>query len=341
MDGKPTGDTGYNEWWAATSTHYTAVSDNCNSSDITYVSTTSTNATEVYTNSAFGFPGVPDGAKITTIEIGHCLSFADFGATSTVDIFYRYNSATSTVDTVTPTGFSSPSGFSTSTWSLSDIKSSTSTIDFGFRLASGTKGAKLYATQMLVSYARLTKPAQFTVVNVNSSQNLISWNDTTEAEQNYVIQRSTNNPFSGWSTLATLNANTTSTLDTGLTANTVYCYRVAPKNWAVTGPYSNVGCKATATYAPTSGINLVATSTPGGYVQLTWTDYSDNEDGYVVERSSDNNSWVGLAMLLFNSTKYTDHGVTSGNTYYYRVSNFNDVGFVDDAYDQHTSITLP
>ena len=116
---------------------------------------------------------------------------------------------------------------------------------------------------------------------------------------------------------------------------------MAPKNWAVTGPYSNVGCKATATYAPTSGINLVATSTPGGYVQLTWTDYSDNEDGYVVERSSDNNSWVGLAMLLFNSTKYTDHGVTSGNTYYYRVSNFNDVGFVDDAYDQHTSITLP
>ncbi|ELR68995.1 hypothetical protein C900_05553 [Fulvivirga imtechensis AK7] len=62
---------------------------------------------------------------------------------------------------------------------------------------------------------------------------------------------------------------------------------------------------------------LTAMAASSNSVTLTWTDLSDNEDGFVVERAGDNFSVI--TSLSANSTSYTDTGLNPDVTYSYRV----------------------
>jgi hypothetical protein len=55
-------------------------------------------------------------------------------------------------------------------------------------------------------------------------------------------------------------------------------------------------------------------------IQLTWTDASSNEAGFVIERSVNGpDAWTEYATVGANVTSYTNTGLTPGTTYYYRV----------------------
>ena len=64
-----------------------------------------------------------------------------------------------------------------------------------------------------------------------------------------------------------------------------------------------------------------------GAVELDWTDKSDNEEGFVIERAEKSNGVVGqfdaIAEVNPNVTSYIDDTVESGVTYDYRVDAFN------------------
>lgn len=52
---------------------------------------------------------------------------------------------------------------------------------------------------------------------------------------------------------------------------------------------------------------------------MDWTDNSDNETGFLIERSNDGSSgWVQVGSVAANTTHFQDEGMSSG-TYYYRV----------------------
>ena len=68
--------------------------------------------------------------------------------------------------------------------------------------------------------------------------------------------------------------------------------------------------------APT---NLVATAVSKSLIDLTWVDNHDAESGYAIERSMDGGSWSPLITLGANATLYTDSGLATATTYYYRV----------------------
>lgn len=83
-----------------------------------------------------------------------------------------------------------------------------------------------------------------------------------------------------------------------------------------------------------------------GSIDLTWTDNSDFETGYALERSDDNVTFVEIIELPVNTTSYTDAGLTEGNIYYYRVRGFNQAGYSDysniaSSKPKSTSITSP
>ena len=59
------------------------------------------------------------------------------------------------------------------------------------------------------------------------------------------------------------------------------------------------------------------------YVGVNWSDQSNNEDGFAVERSADGASFVRLAQIAANATWYQDRTAQGGRTYWYRVSAFN------------------
>ena len=70
---------------------------------------------------------------------------------------------------------------------------------------------------------------------------------------------------------------------------------------------------------------LVAASNsrePTSAIDLSWNDDADNEDGYSVERSTTNSDYLEIQQVGANTTAYTDAGLASGTTYWYRVRAF-------------------
>lgn len=81
------------------------------------------------------------------------------------------------------------------------------------------------------------------------------------------------------------------------------------------------------TLTPAAPTGLAVTPVSDTRLDLAWTDRSDNEAGFVVERSQDGGAgWVEVAWLGSGVTVFTDTALTPGMTYYYRVKAYNAVG---------------
>jgi hypothetical protein len=71
---------------------------------------------------------------------------------------------------------------------------------------------------------------------------------------------------------------------------------------------------------PAAPTGLVATNLSRGVATLTWKDNSDNETGFVVERSTSvDTGYAQIATVAPNVSSYNDPTVVRKTTYYYRV----------------------
>jgi len=62
-------------------------------------------------------------------------------------------------------------------------------------------------------------------------------------------------------------------------------------------------------------------------IQVTWSDNSNNEAGFRVERAASGSStWTQIGGTTTNQTSYTDNGLTCGTSYRYRVKSYNGNG---------------
>jgi len=73
---------------------------------------------------------------------------------------------------------------------------------------------------------------------------------------------------------------------------------------------------------------LTATAASASQIALSWTDNSNNEDGFFIERCAGNNctNFVQVAQVAANTSSYPDPGLSSGTFYRYRVRAFNGGG---------------
>ena len=156
----------------------------------------------------------------------------------------------------------------------------------------------------------------------------LAWTDNANNESNYRLERS----FDGvnWTEIATLPAGTVSFSSTGLSASTTYSYRVRASNSAGYSGYSNTASATTpaapSSTPPTAPANLGATAVSSSQINLAWSDLSSNENGFIIQRSTDNYNFVQVATVGANVASYSNSGLAANTTYYYRVQATNSAG---------------
>jgi uncharacterized delta-60 repeat protein len=172
-------------------------------------------------------------------------------------------------------------------------------------------------------------PAPLTLTAVSANQINLAWTNVA-GETSYTIERKVSTAGS-WAILTTKAADVTTHNDTGLTAGTVYYYRIKASNTIGDSQYSEQSLPA----APVLSAPVVASSSQ---INLAWTDL-ETETVYILERKTGaGGSWGQVGSnLAQNSIVYNDTGLYSGTLFYYRLKGRNASG--DSAYSAEVSAT--
>lgn len=175
---------------------------------------------------------------------------------------------------------------------------------------------------------------------VTASQAVLTWNNVT-GNTSYKIERKTG-AAGAWGTLFTTAADAVSYTNTGLTAGTLYYYRISTNNAAGASAVSNEVSTTTTPLAPT----VTATTVSDDRIDLSWpvklgaTDYKiERKEGagtyslidtiavtYVQKYCGYDFPTVACPSLSDVSASYQDSGLTENTSYCYQLKSWNSSG---------------
>jgi Disaggregatase related repeat/Fibronectin type III domain len=169
----------------------------------------------------------------------------------------------------------------------------------------------------------------------------LTWQDNADSETGFTIDRQVDGGSwqPGYGTLPADNTAFTDDNQGGgaLPAGT-YAYRVSATNGQCTSGFSNTA-QAVMSYAvPAAPANLQSNRN-GSDVVLTWSDLSDNESHFVIERHPGSGAFGELVQLPADTARYTDTNLTASLTYTYRVRAINAMG--SSGCSNETSQSIP
>jgi titin len=127
---------------------------------------------------------------------------------------------------------------------------------------------------------------------------------------------------SSYAPIAAVGGGVTSYIDTGLSPDTVYTYRVRALTPTAGSGWSNEASAATPIVPPAAPSNLTATTASSTQINLAWTVNSNNETGIAVWRQS-GGGWVRVGVRPPHSSSFSDTGLTPATTYTYEVRAIN------------------
>ena len=172
---------------------------------------------------------------------------------------------------------------------------------------------------------------EYTVINEKSVQ--LKWNDNTNDESGFVIQKRTNDG-SGWSDIASLPPNTRSYRVDELSPNEVYFFRI--KVFRISGGVTSFSNEIkVVTSVPPVPSNVEVKSLSSRRIQLSWSPGSSgissakggSEEGYIIERKEgDQGSFKVIAQLSSDENTYIDTGLLPYRKYIYRIKAYNKAG---------------
>jgi len=169
-------------------------------------------------------------------------------------------------------------------------------------------------------------PSDLAASVVSASQINLAWADNSNNETGFEVDRAAS--ASGpWTMVATRAAGTTSFSDIGLNAATTYYYRVRATNGSGDSPNSNTANATTQQTPPTAPNSLTASAASASQINLSWTDNSNNETGFEIDRAtSATGPWSQIASTAAGTTVFSDNGLAAASTYYYRARATNVAG---------------
>jgi hypothetical protein len=90
---------------------------------------------------------------------------------------------------------------------------------------------------------------------------------------------------------------------------------------------------------PAAPSNATAAAVSNGWVLVSWRDNSNNETGFLIQRSMNGGAWATVGSVGANVTFFDDTTATRGKSYSYRVAAYNSAGA--SAYSNATSNVQP
>lgn len=179
-------------------------------------------------------------------------------------------------------------------------------------------------------------PSNLTSETLSGTKIRLTWTDNSGDEYGFKIERSSGQDFS---LIDSCGPGTGFYLDTGLLAGTTYTYRVYAFKASQQVLYSNESACRTQDYPEfppevPAGFNAIVMSSE--QVKLTWNDNSDTEEGYIIERKSEE-EYMEIAHPGVNDTLFSDTGVEANTSYTYRIRAYNLAGYSD--YSDQAAVT--
>ncbi len=228
--------------------------------------------------------------------------------------------------------FTLPSGLSSGNFKF--VAKSTLADPFGQALdgnADGVGGDD-FQTLFTVNPLAPNAPTNLTAELPDYSPNeaVLRWTDNSGDETGFIIQRSSTPNFSVITKTINAAADTTRFNDWGLVLGQTYYYRIQAVNDV--GPSAFSPSVTLALPLPPPGIpatpatfTAITPSYSFSEVELVWTDSSNNETEFVIERSSTAafSTIERTITALPNSNRYNDWGLQIGQDYFYRIKAVN------------------
>jgi hypothetical protein len=187
------------------------------------------------------------------------------------------------------------------------------------------------------SGASVSAPSLASAAALSATQIDLAWQDNASNELGFEVHRSSS-PGGVFSLRLSTGSNVINFRDEGLSAATQYCYKVRafrkignkPNTYSV---FSNVACATTPPPPPPPPPPVAAPSAmtviplTSEHIAVSWTDNSDNEDGFRLERSATSaGPWTPAATFGPNSTSFTLGLLPGEQQVCYRVFSFNALG---------------
>ncbi|NLK87154.1 MAG: hypothetical protein GX279_06655 [Clostridiaceae bacterium] len=181
----------------------------------------------------------------------------------------------------------------------------------------------LYSAELTVRNYYLEAPSNLTI-SVDADQNVnLSWQDNSADETGFEIWRYTYGK-STYSQYAIVGQNATSFKDVNVEKGAQYMYLVRAY-------VTSDGLYSSFTNSVSMGVGLISPPVNLNYkyisdtqVLLEWTDTSDNEDGFKIERRIGTDGvWTTLYWVSKNQKSYNVTGLNPYTNYYFRVRAYN------------------
>jgi hypothetical protein len=173
-------------------------------------------------------------------------------------------------------------------------------------------------------------PSNLAASAVSASQIHLSWLDLSNNESGFRVERCSGGSCANFAQVGTAAAGATSYEDMGLLASTTYRYRVAAYNSGGVSSWSNEASATTDAPPPPPAApsNLAASALSSSQVRLAWTDQSNNETGFRVERCAGSGctTYALVGTTTAGVTTWDDSGLQASTTYGYRVAATNGSG---------------
>ncbi|MBL7149026.1 MAG: fibronectin type III domain-containing protein, partial [Candidatus Cloacimonetes bacterium] len=163
----------------------------------------------------------------------------------------------------------------------------------------------------------LETPANFQATALDDQSVTLTWDDICEIEEGFIIERKDSSE--SFSEIASLNVNSTSFTDKGLTFDVKYTYRICSYNHLEKSDYSEKVSVKTIFPQP---LDLAVEIINDQSVKLTWVENCAFEDGFIVERKEKGTEFQEIERTEKDKIEFTDKGLLYRNKYTYRICGF-------------------